>query len=51
VSRRDGTRGIRFHQESRAAARDVRDYSGASMELGDRAQIDGEGELNLLSLA
>jgi hypothetical protein len=28
----------------------VRDHGGASMHLGDRAEIDGEGEFDLLAL-
>jgi len=28
----------------------VSDHSGASVELGNCAEIDGEGQLNLLSL-
>jgi hypothetical protein len=42
---------ISFHQQPCATARNVRDYGSAAMELGDGAEIDREGELNLLALA
>ena len=45
------TRAIRFHQQARAPARDMRDDSGAAMELRDGAEIDGESELDLLPFA
>src|SRR5271168_558155 len=40
-----------LHHESGTAAGDVRHDGGAPMNLGDQSQIDGEGELHLLSLA
>jgi len=51
VAGRYWARGVRFHQQASATARNVRDDSGAAMELGDGPEIDGEGELDLLPLA
>src|SRR5207302_2248589 len=52
-SARASARGLRvgLHQETRAAARDVRDHGRAPVELGDGAEVDGEGEHDLLPLA
>src|SRR5712671_1401582 len=43
--------GVGVHHQAGAAARNMRYDGGAAMYLGDRAQVDGEGELHLLSLA
>src|SRR6266853_4247677 len=50
---RASARGLRvgLHQQTRAAARDVRDHGRAPVELGDGAEVDGEGEHDLLPLA
>ena len=45
------TRGVGVHHQARTAARDVRDHRSAAMQLGDGAEIDREGELDLLTLA
>ena len=42
---------VRFHQQARAAAGDVRNDSRAAMKLGDRAQVDGKCQLDVLTLA
>src|SRR4029077_11882881 len=39
-----------FHHEPGATARDVRDHRGTPMELGDTAQVDGEGQHHVLAL-
>lgn len=43
--------GVAFHSQARAAAGYVRHDGRAAMDLGDGAEIDGEGELDLLPLA
>src|SRR5215467_12929297 len=40
-----------FHHEPGAAARDVRDDRRAAVQLGDAAEVDGEGQHHLLTLA
>src|SRR5262249_6493234 len=40
-----------FHHEPGTAARDVRDDRRAAVQLGDAAEIDREGEYDLLALA
>ena len=46
-----GSGAVGFHQKTRAAPRDVRNYGGAPMHLRNRSQIDGEGEHDLLAFA
>jgi hypothetical protein len=47
----ESTRGVGVHHETRAAARDMRDDRFAAMYLGDRTEIDGERQIDLLALA
>src|SRR5579883_2992499 len=51
ASRRVGAGGVAFHHQPGAPARDMRHHRRAPMELGDRAEIDGEGQNDRLALA
>src|SRR5262249_51843718 len=42
--------GERLHHEPGTATRDVRHHGGAPVQLGDPAEVDGEGEHNVLTL-